>query len=289
MDKTFAERIALRKSLYEEKGEDVLSVNEIATPAITELYTYLTTTYLPTRFPTVYTSTPSGLHNKITQETLPLHPDSSHAALRLLGSNIDTDFLFLIPIQEPGPDQGKYRLEAFNTCFPSGFNTRSKLGLKLADIHTPVPSYAAKLEKSMDRFFASLPVGKVVKRHNWSITTNTVLFNLAGNHMSEEEEAAKTEGWDDVNLAQTVLRCERQTLHRLPQTGAILFAFKTYQYWLQELRDEGCGEALADAIDGLGEGNAPGMKVYKRQVVWGEKVKAFLRGEVDLCGDPVET
>ncbi|KAF2687239.1 hypothetical protein K458DRAFT_188012 [Lentithecium fluviatile CBS 122367] len=284
MDKTYPDRIALRKTLYAEKGDDVLAINEIAAPAVIELYTYLTTTYLPTRFPTIYSPTPTGLLNNITRETLSLHPTSGASALQTLGEWIDLDLLLLLPIQVPGPDQGKYRLEAFNTCFPSGFNTRSKLGLKLADIHTPVPSYAAKLGKSMDRFFASVPVGKLVKRHNWSITTNSVLFNLSGNHMSEDEVTAKAESWDDVDLTQTVLRCERQTLHRLPKTGAILFAFKTYQYPIRDLRDEGSGEELAAAIDGLGMGNAPGMMVYKRQVVWGEKVKAFLRGEIGLDG-----
>jgi hypothetical protein len=38
---------------------------------------------------------------------------------------------------------------------------------------------------------------------------------------------------------------------------------------------------LAEAIDGLRLGSVPGIAVYKRQVVWGEKVKAFLRGEID--------
>lgn len=56
---------------------------------------------------------------------------------------------------------------------------------------------------------------------------------------------------------------------------------KTYQYPIRELRDEGSGEVLAEAIDGFGTGSVPGMTVYKRQVVWGEKVKAFLRGEID--------
>lgn len=60
-----------------------------------------------------------------------------------------------------------------------------------------------------------------------------------------------------------------------------MFGFKTYQYGLRELRDEGVGEDLANAIEGLGKGNAPGMVVYKRQVVWGAKVASFLRGEID--------
>ena len=52
-------------------------------------------------------------------------------------------------------------------------------------------------------------------------------------------------------------------------------------YPLQELRDEGSGEILAEAIDGLGLGSVPGIMVYKRQVIWGEKVKVFLRGEIE--------
>ena len=56
---------------------------------------------------------------------------------------------------------------------------------------------------------------------------------------------------------------------------------KTYQYPIQELRDEGSGEVLAEAIDGLGTGSVPNITIYKRQVVWGEKVKAFLRGEIE--------
>jgi len=86
---------------------------------------------------------------------------------------------------------------------------------------------------------------------------------------------------EEIDLDKTVVRCERQTLHRLPKTGALVFAFKTYQYPLRELRDEGSGEVLAEAIDGLGLGSAPGITIYKRQVIWGDKVKAFLKGEID--------
>jgi hypothetical protein len=296
MDNTYPSRIALRKTLIEEKGKDVLAVNDIAIPAVVELYTYLVTSYLPTRFPTVYTTTLSGLQNKVNEALLPLHPSTAVSALRHLGENIDTDLLLLLPTHSPSSnDQVRYHLQAFITCFPSGFNTHSKLGLSLSAIHSPVPSYAARLEKSMDRFFANLPIGKTVKRHNWSVTTDPTLFNLAGNHMSaaEEQDGAaeeeQKEDWHDIDLAKTVLRCERQTLHRLPETGAILFAFKTYVYPVKELRDEGSGEELARAIEGLGQGNAPGMVVYKRQIVWGEKVKAFLRGEIGLDGEAVGT
>lgn len=277
MDNTYTARIALRRNLISSRPHDVLAVTPVIEPSVLEFYSWLMLTYLPLRFPTVFTllDGKGGLKNLVTREELPLTPSSALQALEIIGGNIDDDFLFLLPTAE----EGKYRLEGFVTCFPSGFNTRGKLGLKLADIHIPVPGYSAKLEKSMDRFFATLPVGKIVRRVNWSITTHGELFCLAGNHLSEEEaktlaEEAVAKEWD-INKA--VLRCERQTLHRLPGTKALVFAFKTYQYGMQELKDEGSGEELATAIDGLGEGSVPGMRVYKSAVVWGEKVKRFLR------------
>jgi hypothetical protein len=35
---------------------------------------------------------------------------------------------------------------------------------------------------------------------------------------------------------------------------------KTYQYPIRELRDEGSGEVLAEAIEGLGRGSVPEIK-----------------------------
>jgi hypothetical protein len=82
----------------------------------------------------------------------------------------------------------------------------------------------------MDRYFAALPAGKVMQRANWSISTSGELFCLAGNHMSSEELAAQShssssEEEEEIDLTKTVLRCERQTLHRLPRTRALVFAF----------------------------------------------------------------
>ena len=295
MDKTYDSRIQLRRSLLETEEFDVVACNLRGNDAILELYRWLTMTYLPRRFPDYFTLTisdkdlsPTILFNNLTREEIPLYPLSPRAALKTLGAHIDNDILLLLL----DPATGKYHLEAFVTCFPSGFNSRSKLSLPLAAIHAPVPGYPQKLEKSMDRFFASLPVGKMVQRSNWAITTNRNLFSLSGNHGhldsgSSDAEALsgddkgkrdqKPDEEDDFDLGDTVLRCERQTLHRLPNTGALVFTFKTYQYELQDVKAEGNGEVLAQAIDGLKEGSVPMMNVYKRGAVWGERVKAFLR------------
>lgn len=60
-------------------------------------------------------------------------------------------------------------------------------------------------------------------------------------------------------------------------TKALVFNFKTYLYSIKDIKDEGLGEELAQAIDGLKEGSVPAMHFYKRGVVWGEAVKAYLR------------
>ncbi|KAF2843190.1 hypothetical protein M501DRAFT_925378, partial [Patellaria atrata CBS 101060] len=278
IDNTYLTRLHLRRSLISQHSFHTIAANPRIAPAITEFYTWIFGTYLPRRFPTIYVLHPSTLLNTATNEYIPLVPANAIAALEILAAHVDTDFLFLLPDEE-----GKYKLEGFATCFPSGFDTRRKLGLSLADIHAPVPGYKARLEKSMDRFFASLAVGRVVRRGNWSVATRTELFRLEGSHLYEDDvggeggegEAGNGE-MEEIDFEQTIVRCERQTLHRLPRTGALVFAFKTYAYPIRKIREEGSGKVLAMAIDGLGEGNVPGMKVYKRGVVWGERVKEFL-------------
>lgn len=77
--------------------------------------------------------------------------------------------------------------------------------------------------------------------------------------------------------SQRYARMELQTLTRLPKTDSILFSFKTYLYPLSEIKDEGLGHDLADAIEGLGSGNAPGMRVYKGSTTWAAPVCEYLR------------
>ncbi|KAK1088031.1 hypothetical protein LTR33_000753 [Friedmanniomyces endolithicus] len=299
IDNTYRDRMRLRRSVMDEHREATLQCNSVATPAVLEFYEWMLSTYLPKRFPSIYTSivTPSGphLHNTVSDTDLPIRPTSPMAALETLGEHVDTDFLFLLPSRAPD-GTSIYHLQAFVTCFPAGFSTREKCGKPLAAIHAPVPGYVAKLEKSMDRFFARIEVGKMVRRSNWSISTDDRLFSDGGNHMYADAEQGKPietnnktldveqpdldrkieEQKRDVVVEDCRLRCERQTLHRLPETKALVFAFKTYLYQLDEVKEEGLGPVLAEAIEGLGKGSVPDMAFYKRGVVWGDKVIAYL-------------
>ncbi|KAK8212209.1 hypothetical protein IWZ01DRAFT_540914 [Phyllosticta capitalensis] len=258
VDDTYLERLNLRRKLIEEQGKNVIAANGSVAPAVNEHYIWLTGTYLPKRFPTVFkiSEDKTALHNLATLEDIPLQPSPDiEKSLHILSSHVDTEFYFLR--HSPERDD-KYVLEAYSSCSPS-FDQPSKLNCKLADIHVPhVPGYAAKLELSMDRFFSKIPVGRVVKRHNWSI-------NISGTFSA----------WIQCTFK---VRCERQTLHRLLENqDTIVFSFKTYQYPLRQIKEEGMGEELATAIEGLSKGNVPQMAWYKRAVVWEDVVKEYLR------------
>lgn len=309
-DNTYLERIQHRKDLMNAHTEKTYQCNAVCEPAVLDLYGWMMGTYLPKRFPTMYKIIPADqvppdakttisgphLHNISANTYIPLQASSGSEALYTLGSNVDTDMLLLLPNSTSSEETPIYHLQAYVTCFPSGFATQDKLGLPLSGIHKPVPGYKEKLEKSMDRFFARLECGRAVRRANWSVTTNSLLYSQGGNHMYEggsSTEAAtgneKTLDTSSANLDQVIeeqkkdvqiekcrLRCERQTLHRLPKTKALVFMFKTYQYKLADVKAEGDGPALAEAIPGLTKGNVPEMAFYKRQVVWGDKVLDYL-------------
>ncbi|KAJ5749102.1 uncharacterized protein N7511_010798 [Penicillium nucicola] len=292
MDKTYQERLNLRKSILNEHHDIVVAVNdrpETQDPrtraAVSELYTFILGKYLPTRYPDMFklktNDSLTTFENLVTGATYPttLSPSTpTIQALEILTQTVDEEFLILLPELSPeNGDQPKYILQAYAACFPSGFNTREKLGLRLADIHKPVPGYKEKIERSMDRFFARIEVGKFVRRVNWSVTIATDLFAaFGGTHaaVGKKEDAIQP---GMLNVDETVLRCERQTLHRMPRSEALVFGFHTYTYPMRQIKDEGLGEDMAVAVDGLRKGNVPEMHVYKRGDVWGEALKEFLR------------
>ncbi|KIH91973.1 hypothetical protein SPBR_01805 [Sporothrix brasiliensis 5110] len=285
LDSNYRARIETRRRLMESNPNIVMGT--IGTPgakaAVDELYAYLMD-YLPARYSSIFTRAAStaSLHNAATGQDIPRSPPTNPLdALRTLGETVEDD-LFLLQeegIQTPAGDGGSaypetsHRLVAFLCCFPSGFDPSAKLGLLLRDIHKPVPSYD-KIGPSMERFFKRLAVGQSVRRLNWSVQTHANLFVPNGNHVHKGDDA---ENDTDVDIAQTHLRVECQTLTRLPATKSILFSFKTHLFPLQDLKSECVGPDLADAIEGLKKGNAPGMWTYKGGVRWGKAVCEYLR------------
>lgn len=207
MDSTYKDRISKRKDILDKHHDIVVAVNEPAykdtrvRAAVSELYTFILGTYLPTRYPSMFrldsasTNESMTFENRVTGarwQTELAEGTSTVRALEILTQTVDEEFLILLPDLSAPVDNPTYILQAYATCFPSGFNTREKLGLRLADIHGGVPGYADKLERSMDRFFAKLEVGRFVKRVNWGVTTETDLFAAFGSmHASPTADPQK--------------------------------------------------------------------------------------------------
>lgn len=128
-----------------------------------------------------------------------------------------------------------------------------------------------KLHLSLGRFMKRLPVEKPVVRHNYMFqivdpTTNrpdgaelvdggelawssTMLGEeFPDGHVSRDNEG-KRELENAVTPDMMVLRTERQTLRRLPKTGAILFTIRTYTTPVAKLVQEpGVPGRLASAV-----------------------------------------
>lgn len=305
IDKTYRERILLRRQIIKDEFANVIEANPVGTPAVHELYSWIFNIYLPKRYPTMFAFSRKGyLLNKVFNEFIPLTPPiDPRECLQILGSHIDNDFLILLPEPDPNATLTRiiptptpphpYHMHAYVLCFPSGFSTPKKFGIPLAAVHTPVPGYAAKLEKSMDRFFSMLVPGKIVRRTNWAVQDDSVLFKVDKNHMiptlspgsmaptTHEPSAAELKEWEEkgrkIKPEECVLRSERQTLHRLEETGALVFAFKTLMYPLPDIKGTPMAEEMAEAVEGLWKGSVPAMAVYKRGVIWGQKVVEYLR------------
>ncbi|KKF96758.1 Geranylgeranyl transferase type-1 subunit beta [Ceratocystis platani] len=223
MDREYAERIAIRKAIIEEFPEKSHGYMPEGVDSIHEIYSYLTETYLPTRYPTIFFVVDGRFKNAATGQSYPIfsHINLTHekgailfdprAILRALGEIVQED-LFLL---KQDPENGPHRLVAFVCCCPSGFDPSEKLGLSLRDIHAPVPSYD-KIGASMERFFSRLETGKNVKRTNWSVTTHSNLFDVSLNHIKGDISVEEQD--QEINCETSFARIERQTLSRLPRT-----------------------------------------------------------------------
>ena len=258
IDSLYAERIKARQDIVGQYP-GALDCLDSAEGMLNELYEFLVQAFLPYRYPTIFHLNPSTnmTENLITKDSLPhTAPTDRHETLRKINRNVEEDLLMMLP----SPDGDGYSLQSFIWAYPVGFDPQSKLGLKLREAHAPVPNYKEKLAASMDRYFSGLEAGNVKCRTNWAFAFNNNLNERGQYHLYPGEEPTET----DFELEQCRVRCELQTVFALPKSGGKILSVHLYLYSLQEIKDAGLGPEMAQAIDGLKLGNAPGIHRYKR-------------------------
>ena len=111
-------------------------------------------------------------------------------------------------------------------CFPASWSLDEKLGRPLIGIHRPVATYDADIARRVQRMFDALRPEQPLWRMNALVYVDPDL------HQPRREDARRS----DRHGGQ-YLRAERQTLLRLPATGAVLFAIHTYVVHLSALTD----------------------------------------------------
>lgn len=152
-----------------------------------------------------------------------------------------------------------YRLVGAAVAWPSDWHPADKLGLPLAAMHAPIQGYAEQLASGVDHFMAKLRPGKIFGRCNWFIAPTG-----AGRWVAHVPGEVAFGHVTAANAGETLyVRSERQTLRRLPETGAILFTIGIYVSPLGTLSDDNVAR-LASAMDVLlaGEGDRRGAPFY---------------------------
>ena len=120
-------------------------------------------------------------------------------------------------------DTGWY-LSAASVCFPSAWNLHEKFLRPMHEIHGPVPGFGEGTRNAamLERMFDNLKPGVPVIRWNWSLYGDDRLF-----HPATDKCMTRRFG-DGAEPANINLRLERQTLQKLPATGAMLFTIRIY-------------------------------------------------------------
>ncbi|MEM1332898.1 MAG: DUF3445 domain-containing protein [Actinomycetota bacterium] len=119
-------------------------------------------------------------------------------------------------------------------CFPNEWDLASKLGLTLAEVHEPVDLLNEQIERPIDRFFERLSPERSWWRLGWGIIDTDDWFTPPGRDHPATNDPAR---W--------FLRVERESLRRLPVSGAVAFGIRTHLTPLDDLDDATAAQLAA--------------------------------------------
>lgn len=157
-----------------------------------------------------------------------------------------------------------YRLIGAAVAWPSDWTPAEKMGLPLRALHAPIQGYEDQLATGVDRFMETLKPGPIYGRCNWFITSTDAMHWVQGETAEADFAHVTAE-----NAGETLfVRSERQTLRRLPETGAILFTIGVYVAPLGRLSLDNI-QRLASALTSLlsGEGDRRGTGAYAEALI----------------------
>ena len=186
------------------------------------------------------------------------------SALETAASAVSDDLCILM---NDGADL--WRLEAASLCAPTFWRLEEKLGEPLGGLHGPVPGANPGLVGRIHRMFDALRPGQVLERFNWTVQPGTARFTPSQAPFREIAASLPVEGALDALW----LRVERQTISKLPETGAVVF---TIRVAIDPLRAALSEPGHAAAFRAAWEGIDPALADYKGWPHYERLVRAAL-------------
>ncbi|KAF1917236.1 hypothetical protein BDU57DRAFT_470685, partial [Ampelomyces quisqualis] len=228
VENTYVERIRERQALLAEHGDAVLQALDGSELACKELME-MSLQFLCARYPHYFQLDKENMifNNDILHTRTDLR---STSPLQVLFDNVPEDFGLMLRDSKTG----FYLFRAGIICSALGWNVASKIGMRLHEIHAPVPDYKEKLQFSMDRYFAKKPTDKSIQRASWGLEVDQPLYMPPGH----PHEKLRGQQMTDLSLSRCNLRVDWQTLRRLPLSGAVVFNFKALFTPVETFRDE---------------------------------------------------
>jgi dimethylamine monooxygenase subunit A len=240
-DEQFAAELALKHQLLTDRHDEVFAALPFALAASEEVNALLVT-HMQTYYQHLVRPSVDGLH-----------------PLDAAGRRVQEDLCLMIE------HEGELVLGAASLCFPGRWRLSEKIGKPMMAIHQPVARYALDIGRATDDLLGRLTVDRPIWRLNWSLVDDPALFQPTGHGVSDGEA---------VPPEQLSLRVERQTLRRLPDTGAILFTIRTYVRGLgKAFGEQADREHLASTLQTMPDD----VRAYKSLTAVADQAIAWLR------------
>ena len=132
---------------------------------------------------------------------------------------IPEDVLLLLPAASK--TEPEWYLQGGLLAFPGHWQLGEKMGKTLAELHSPVPEFAQRLARPVNRFFTRMQEATPSWRQNWSLQTDDRLY-------APDREAIKLKKLSPALVGHSVfVRIETQHFYKLPASGAVMFFIRT--------------------------------------------------------------
>ena len=200
-DDAFAAQMNRRAALLNERRDDVLALDPQAEEVAQELLALVLATAYPGA--TDHVVRPDGVGVEI----------DTARPMDTLCLLVQEDFCIL---QKHG---NEHVLTGAVLCFPASWRLTEKFMRPLVDIHIPVDSYDDNIARRVQRLFDGIKPDRPLWRFNALWYEDPELY---------QPRSASTPRKKPEERTTSYLRSERQTLLRLPRTGAVVFSIHTY-------------------------------------------------------------